>query len=222
MKTLLALILSLSFQYLSYAKDTSVRDNSEKVAPSVQLESGDIIFTNGIGVQADAVKAATDSPWTHTAVIFIVKEKPMVLEAVQPVQLISLESYLARGGGKYTHEYKRLKDRTKLTPEALTKAKSWAKKHIGNNYDGRFQWTDNNLYCSELVWKIYQVSTGIELCKVRQVKDYQLQHPKVQALIKARFGSIDRLKLDEKIVAPSDVYQSTLLISLTPLNEKAE
>jgi len=224
MKIILTLLLSLTLYQLNFAKEeTAIQgETSGKVAASVQLETGDIIFTNGRGTQAEAVKAATDSPWTHTAVIFIEKGQPMVLEAVQPVQLISLKSYLARGGGKYTHEYKRLKDRSKLTPEAFTKAKSWAKKHIGNNYDGRFLWSDKNLYCSELVWKVYQVSTGIELCKVRQVKDYKLKHPKVQALIKARFGSVDRLKLDEKIVAPSDVYQSKLLIDIIPLDQKAK
>ena len=189
---------------------------TEESAESVSLETGDIIFTNGSGVQAEAVKAATSSDWTHTGMIIIEKGKPMVLEAVQPVQFISLERYLARGGGKYTHVYKRLKDRSKLTPEAQQKAMLWAKKHLGGNYDGRFLWSDNNLYCSELIWKIYQVSTGIELCEVRRVRDYQLEHPKVQALIKARFGSIDRLKLDEKVVAPSDVFHSPLLVEIKP------
>lgn len=210
MKIILAIILSISLQQLSFAREGVA--NIE----SLQLETGDIIFTNGRGVQAEAVKAATDSTWTHTGIIIMEKGRPMVFEAVQPVQLISLKNYLSRGGGKYTHVYKRLKDRSKLTPEAQEKALTWAKKHIGGNYDGRFLWSDKNLYCSELVWKIYQVSTGIQLCKVRRVRDYKIQHPKVLALIKARFGSIDRLKLSEKVVAPSDVFNSELLIEVQP------
>jgi len=216
MKALIALILTFSFPTLSSAKQESATHLAEEVVTSPRLETGDIIFTSGKGGQAEAVKAATNSAWTHTGIIVIENGKPMVLEAVQPVQFISLDSYLARGGGKYTHVYKRLKDRSKLTPEAQQKAMLWAKKHLGGNYDGRFLWSDNNLYCSELVWKIYQVSTGIELCAVRRVKDYQLQHPTVQALIKARFGSVDRLKLDEKVVAPSDVFHSPLLIEIKP------
>jgi hypothetical protein len=34
-------------------------------------------------------------------------------------------------------------------------------KHIGEeftgkNYDMTFEWSDNNIYCSELIWKVYQ------------------------------------------------------------------
>lgn len=218
MKILLTLTLTftISLQSLNFAKEDTMTKALEKVASHVQLETGDIIFTNGQGVQAEAVKAATDSDWTHTGVIIIEKGTPMVLEAVQPVQFISLNSYLSRGGGKYTHIYKRLKDNSKLTPEAQQKAATWAKKHLGGDYDGRFLWSDKNLYCSELVWKIYQASTGIELCKIRRVREYKLEHPKVQSLIKARFGSIDRLKLDEKVVAPSDVFHSPLLVEIKP------
>ena len=183
-----------------------------------KLETGDIIFTSSRGAgQVEAVKAATNSKWTHTAVIIIVKGNPMVLEAVQPVQFITLKSYLDRGGKDRFHMVKRLKDRSKLTPEAVVKADTWAKKHLGNDYDGRFQWSDKTLYCSELVWKIYNEATDIQLCKIRQVKDYNLKHPTVQELIKIRYGSIDKLNLEEQIVAPSDIFQSDLLKTIQPI-----
>lgn len=78
---------------------------------------------------------------------------------------------------------------------------------FGRNYDARFQWDDENLYCSELVWKIYQ-NAGIELCMPRLFKDYDLQRPEIRSLIKSRYGSFDRLPMDEKVVAPSDLAAS--------------
>jgi len=187
---------------------------------SAQWKNGDLIFSKTTGSQAIAVKAATNSPWTHTAVIYLREDIPMVLEAVQPIQIITLESYLKRGGKTATHEFKRLKDYSDFGDNTLSKALAWAKKHVGKDYDGKFQWSDNTLYCSELVWKIYKHSTGIELCKVKQVKDYNLEHPRVKKLITKRYGSIDHLNKEEKIVAPSDIYHSDLLVEFHPFKEK--
>ncbi len=187
---------------------------------SAQWKNGDIIFTKTSGRQAIAVEAATESPWTHTAVIFISEGKPMVLEAVQPVQIISLDAYLKRSGKKANHSFKRLKDASSLNQDVFARAVAWAKKHVGKNYDGRFQWCDKTLYCSELVWKVYHECAGIELCRVKKVKEYNLQHPKVKQLITERFGSVDRLNVEEKIVAPSDIYDSELLVEFHPFAKK--
>ncbi len=187
---------------------------------SAQWQDGDIIFSKTSGRQAIAVLAATESPWTHTAVIFMKKNKPMVLEAVQPVQIISLEKYINRSGSKFKHCFKRLKNTSKFTPEAIKKAAKWAKKHVGKNYDGKFQWSDKTLYCSELVWKIFHQCADIELCKIKKVKDYNLNHPKVKQMIKERFGSISLLNLEEKIVAPSDIFNSKLLVEFHPFKKK--
>jgi hypothetical protein len=52
------------------------------------------------------------------------------------------------------------------------------------------------------------------------VKDYQLDHPKVKQLINERFGSVNKLNLEEKIVAPSDIYDSELLVEFNPLKQQ--
>ncbi len=144
----------------------------------------------------------------------------MVLEAVQPVQVISLKAYLSRGGSKSNHSFKRLKDSSSLKSDMMEKAEQWAKKNVGKNYDGRFQWSDKTFYCSELVWKVYHQCTDIKLCKIKKVKDYNLKHPKVAQMIKERFGSVSRLNLEEKIVAPSDIYDSELLVEFHPFKQK--
>ena len=186
---------------------------------SAQWKNGDIIFTKTEGRQAIAVEAATESPWTHTAVIFMQNGKPIVLEAVQPVQIISLDAYLKRSDKTSKHSFKRLKDPSPLKQDVFIRASAWAKKHVGKNYDGRFQWSDQTLYCSELVWKVYHQCAGIELCRVKKVKEYNLEHPKVKQLIKERFGSVDKLNLEEKIVAPSDIFESELLVEFHPFQK---
>ena len=60
------------------------------------------------------------------------------------------------------------------------------------------------------MWKIF-AKAGVELCKPRADREYRLDHPKVRALIIERFGSIENLAMEEKVVAPSDLAASPLL-----------
>lgn len=131
----------------------------------------------------------------------------MVLEAVQPVGAVPLADFLARGKAG-TNRVLRLKQ--PLTAESLERGRTWAAAQVGKNYDGKFLWDDGRLYCSELVWKVYQ-QAGVELCKPRRFRDFKLEDPKVRKMIEERFGSIEALPRDEKVVAPSDLASSPLL-----------
>ena len=83
---------------------------------------------------------------------------------------------------------------------------------LGKDYDLQFRWSDDKIYCSELVWKAYKHATGIELCPPRPFKSYNLKSPTVQRLVKSRYGSSGQLPLDELAVAPSDLADSPLLV----------
>lgn len=182
---------------------------------SLALRDGDIVFTGAAVGQGAAIKAATGSPITHCGIVFKKDGSWMVLEAVQPVSVTSLEKFMARAD-KDTFAARRLK--IELKPEAYQKARTWAVSQIGLDYDVRFAWDNKKLYCSELVWKFYQ-QAGIELCDLRKFRHYDLQKPEVKKIIEQRYGSMHKLPLDEKVVAPSDLLASNLLIEV-PRNEK--
>ena len=171
------------------------------------LREGDIVFTGSPAGQGAAITAATGSPLTHCGVVFRRDGALMVLEAVQPVRVVPLVVFM-RGGSPDRFTVRRLK----RMPESadLDKARAWATKQVGRNYDSRFEWGDERLYCSELVWKLFD-QAGVELCPLRKIGDYNLSHPTVRRLIESRYGSIDRLPKDAKIVAPSDLAGSPLL-----------
>ena len=57
-------------------------------------------------------------------------------------------------------------------------------KFKGKKYDIKFEWDDNKIYCSELIWKVYQRSTGIELCKLGKLKDFDFSKPTVKQILK--------------------------------------
>ena len=176
------------------------------------LREGDIVFSGSSAGQGGAIIAATGSPYTHCGIVFLSEGKPMVLEAVQPVGVVSLETFKSRSKPG-TFMARRLK--TTLTPANYQLARTWAEAQIGKNYDARFTWDDDTLYCSELVWKIFQHG-GVELCAPRRFRDYHLDDPKVKKIIEERYGSVAKMPLDEKVVAPSDLATSCLLEDVPP------
>ena len=176
------------------------------------LQNGDIVFSGSTAGQGGAIIAATGSPYTHCGIVFLRDGKPLVLEAVQPVSVVSLEIFKSRSKPG-TFMARRLK--SPLSAANYQMARTWAEAQVGKNYDARFRWDDDTLYCSELIWKIYQHG-GVELCAPRRFRDYHLDDPKVKKLVGERYGSIEKMSLDEKVVAPSDLATSPLLVDIPP------
>lgn len=174
------------------------------------LREGDILFTSSERGQGEAIIAATRSPYTHCGVVVEHHGTLMVLEAVQPVRVSTLSAFMANGRKEH-FTAKRL--RNPVSRDAYRKAREWASAQVGRDYDLRFGWDDTRLYCSELVWKIYQ-KAGIELCAPKRFRDYDLDQPSVRRIIEQRYGGMQRVPMDEKVVAPSDLASSPLLVDV--------
>ena len=208
MKARRSLYLFAAFTVLTFVSLAAYLDRRRH--NPYELATGDIVFQEGFGVQATAVKAATDSRWSHVGIVFERGEELFVLEALQPVRVTPLKKFIARNPESFYAM--RLEDRAPITNAAIAKASTWANRQVGKDYDFRFQWDDATMYCSELVWKIYHEGCGIDLCEARPVRDYNLDEPEVAKLIEARYGSNANLPMDHPMVAPSDLARSCLLV----------
>ena len=130
----------------------------------------------------------------------------MVYEAVQPVSKISVTNFNVRGKGVI----KRLKNSTAvLTADALIKLKTAFKLYENKDYDESYNWSDETIYCSELVYKLYYHALNIELCKPRILGDFYLTNPLVKEKLNEKYGN--HIPLNEPMVAPSDLFSSILL-----------
>jgi hypothetical protein len=182
-------------------------NKQEKTGPS-KFKDGDLIFQTSESKQCEAVRIATNSKFSHCGIIYDINGKLFVFEAVQPVKLTPLEDWIKHGrDSKYV--VKRLKNESILKPEVLQKMKDYSQQFDSKEYDAYFEWTDNRIYCSELIWKIYKNAAGIELSKLKELKDFNLTDPRVQKILKERYGN--EIPLEEKVVAPSDLADSNLL-----------
>ena len=125
-------------------------------------QDGDIVFHESTSRQSPIIKLAQHSKWTHCGIVFHIGDKAYVYEAVDPVRYTPLKDWVARGkDGVYCA--KRLK--SPLSASSIEKMKTVGAKYKGKHYDTLFQWSDNRMYCSELIWKIYFEGAGIEVCK---------------------------------------------------------
>ena len=186
---------------------TFISFNCKKISNNkVTFQNGDIIFQTSQSKQCEAVKIATNSKFSHCGIIFIESGKTYVYEAVQPVKMTLLEDWISHGkDSKYA--VKRLKNANKiLTNDIFQKMKSYGKLMNNKDYDLYFEWSDDKIYCSELVWKIYKNGANIELCKTKKLKDFNLDSPIVKNIMKERYGN--KIPLNEAVVAPSQLYES--------------
>lgn len=179
-----------------------------------QTQPGDIIFQALTGGQNYALFLVTGSHYTHCGIIIEKDGQPYVYEAVGPVAAMPLADWIARGvNGHYV--LMRLKDAdTKLTPEVWAAMQTSGAELAGKPYDFWFQWSDDDIYCSELVWKMYARGAGIELAPLRPFRSYDnIDHEEVQRIAKERFNL--EIPWDTEAVAPSDLMASPLLETIS-------
>ncbi len=175
------------------------------------FESGDIIFQTSVSAQSKAIQEATHSRYSHMGIIFREGREYFVYEAVQPVKITSLSEWIRRGEeGHYV--VKRLKNPMTLPPEDIRKLKVTARKYLNRDYDSYFEWTDDRIYCSELVWKVYQEGLGIRLGEPQQLQDFDLSSSEVKRELKERYG--DNIPLTEKVISPARIFDSEKLVEV--------
>ena len=220
-KIVLPVVLLLLISLVVFAKDSfsqlifgkgSLHEVPFSSTYSDGLKDGDLIFQTSLSSQSKAIQLATKSKYSHCGIVFKEGDSFYVFEAVQPVKRTPLAEWIARGeNDKFI--VKRLKNAEQtLTPEVLQKMKEIGKGFNGKKYDLAFEWTDEKIYCSELVWKIYKRSTGIEIGKLEKLGDFDLSSDQVKRKIKERYGN--NIPLEELVISPASIFESELLVTV--------
>ena len=173
-----------------------VAANSYSTPNAKGLKEGDIVFQTSTSRQAPFIIAATHSPWSHSGIIVEKPDGLYVLEAVSTVKLTPYDQWVKRGKGGIAKMKRYTEDPVKLKYS----------KYLDKSYDLSFKFGNNKWYCSELVYDIYKIQLGVELCQPRPISDYNVSGAK--ELMKKRGISKNQL-----VVAPSDLYNSKQFIN---------
>jgi uncharacterized protein YycO len=195
-------------------KDRNKNDRLKKnfLSLATTIQNGDLIFQTSLSTQSKTIQVATNSKYSHCGIIYKDGNNFLVFEAIQPVKTTPLHKWIARGeNGKYV--VKRLKNSEQvLTPTILQKMKSVSEKFMGKNYDLTFEWSDNKMYCSELIWKVYQRATGVKIGKLQTLSDFDLSDNNVKKKLFERYGN--KIPLKETVISPAAIFESELLITV--------
>lgn len=206
-------LLSLSAQSRELANERWVRNQEAKI--SKLAKDGDILFQYFTGDLSLVIEEVQKTQWTHVGIMFKEKDGWYVYEAVGPVVKTPLRDFLRETRDQkvsLTRVHSDLVDFSKRSN--VTALKKSFKPYEGIDYDYLFQWSDDVIYCSELVYKMFHSTFGIEIGAVQKVGELDLSGPLAQQLVAQLIEYVDpETYLEEPIVTPgSQILDSDLSV----------
>lgn len=185
----------------------SILEQEDISSVNSSLQEGDIIFQSSFS--GESIEKVTKSKFSHCGLVFLEGNQYYVLEAIQPISITPLQTWIDRGiDKKYTVQ--RLKDRNALLNDSIVQLmKKIGRSYLNKPYDTAFLWSDDEIYCSELVWKVYQKGTGLQIGKLEKLKDFDLSSKELQPELETRWGN--EIPYNETVISPQSIYESDLL-----------
>ena len=143
---------------------------------------GDLVFQDSGGSQAEAIRVATKSPYTHMGIVRRAPSGPVVIEAARIVGETPLATFLSRGKGVRYAVY-RLRA---PNPAGIKTALAETRRYFGRPYDIFFRLDPAAIYCSELPHHAFKAA-GITLGKPERFGALAVENPAVRKLFLARW-----------------------------------
>jgi len=165
--------------------------------PQPRWQNGDVVLQTSASAQSRAIQVATGSPFSHAGMVEVARDGVFVIEAIGRVSRTPLEAWIRRGqGGRYL-----ALRRAELTSEQGAAVVGAARKLLGKRYDALFGWSDDRIYCTELVAKAFRRGAGLEVGRVQRIRDLNIAP--ILAAARARYG--DRIPLDREVLTPASL-----------------
>lgn len=141
---------------------------SEDYEPQV----GDIYFQSLLpSALVIAIEGVTQSPYSHCGILNKKDGQWVIHEAIGPVRVIALETWIMQGMAQDYDVYR-------LKPEYQSKVGELlaaTEQYMGRPYDIQYDFDDEKIYCSELIYKAFKTVYHEELGKVVTLGDLNWQ-----------------------------------------------
>jgi len=179
---------------------------------TVDLRNGDIVFQRSPSTLGAALEIALESKVTHCGVVLFDNDTAYVCEAVGPVRRVPFDRWITIGIDSL-YGVRRLKNAEKmLTDEKLHRMLGVFRSLEGRQYDFFFQWSDSMVYCSELVYKMFERGAGIEVGEIDRFGDFNLENDTVQNFMNSIYT--EPPNLDEPVITPVSIYRDTTMVTV--------
>ncbi len=189
----------------------SVSTDSVNMTALPPVFEGDIVMQISEDPQHIAFGKACGSKYNHAGMIFIRPKDRMfmVMEVNDSVTATPLTEWINRGQDDHV-VVMRLKDANQILNERKTmQLKKGAKDFRGKSEDDFYSWTDNALYSTELVWKMY-ANLKIEICEPGKISDMNMTGTVIGEQMTKNYGA--GIPKNEKFISPDAIYKSTKLV----------
>ena len=166
---------------------------------------GDVVFQSlPRGDLVDAIEGITGSPFSHCGVVMKnADDRWVVHEAIGVVRETPLYLWIVRGRGARIDAWRW----NGIDDSNTGRLRAALGRHLGKDYDYRYAPGDEEIYCSELVFKAYRDACGIELGAWEKLGD--LNWRPFEAFIREVEGG--PLPLERPMITPVGVTRSALL-----------
>ena len=170
-------------------------------------QAGDFVFQSlPHNPLIDAIEGSSGSPFSHCGIVkkrAVVKlhDPPwVVIEAIGPVKETRLPFWIAQGRDSAYAVFRLREPLAKQVPAILAAAG----KYEGRPYDIHYDMDDENIYCSELLFKAVRDATGRKLGKIRKLGELNWR-PYEQVIRHIENGN---LPLDREMITPRDFSEA--------------
>lgn len=132
-------------------------------------QEGDVVFQSlPRSPLVNAIEGVSRSPYSHCALVARKDGQWIVYEAFHRVEATPLRTFLFRGREHGFAVYRLRPSYRDFVPATIENATQY----LGRPYDVRYRMDDEQIYCSELIFKAYrQASAGDELGKPIRLGD---------------------------------------------------
>jgi hypothetical protein len=170
---------------------------------------GDILMQSlPRGELVDAIEGISQSEWSHCGILVRHNGEWHVAEAIGEVRYTPLHLWLMRG-----RRFKVVAFRVnQLAPNAPEALKTGMRKLLGVPYDFRYAPDDAEIYCSELVNKLYARELGITVGAWERLED--LNWKPSESFI--RYMESGQLPLDRMMITPVALTRSPNVTGVFP------
>ena len=152
------------------------------------------------------IEGASRSPYSHCGIVVKNHDEWFVFEAIGPVKSTPLSDWISQGR-EYHFDAFRLHDQhRKFIPSFIEAALTYE----GRPYDIRYRLDDENIYCSEIIYKAFLTASGLELGS--KIKLAEMNWQPYEYTIRQLEGG--QLPLERQMITPVSISLDTKLFQV--------
>ncbi|MBX2850322.1 MAG: hypothetical protein KTR15_01085 [Phycisphaeraceae bacterium] len=156
---------------------------------------GDVIFQSSEHTPlVDMIEGVSRSHYSHCGIVDQRDGQWVVYEAGRQVKATLLDAFIDRGRGDGFAAY-RFKDEYQ---DDIPRIIEHTRAYLGSPYDFRYRLDEEHIYCSELIYKAFEQTTGETMGELTRLGDTDWQ-PYEQLILELENGPVP---LDRVIITP--------------------